>query len=85
MTQRPEPYEAFRTDRVFDALEALEAEATDRGVSMAGLALAWLVGQPEVTGIVVGPGRTEHLAPVVEALGLNLSAADVSRLTEVFS
>jgi aryl-alcohol dehydrogenase-like predicted oxidoreductase len=84
MTQRPESYEEYRTDRVFDALEALEGEAADRGVSMAGLALAWLLGQTEVTGIVVGPGRAEHLAPAAEALALNLTTADVNRLTEVF-
>ena len=84
MTQRPEPYEEYRTDRVFDALETLDAEANERGVSMAGLALAWLLAQPEVTGIVVGPGRATHLAPAVEALGLTLTTSDVSRLTEVF-
>ena len=85
MTQRPQPYEELLTDRVFDALEALEAEAAERSVSMAGLALAWLLGQPEVTGIVVGPGRAEHLAPAGEALGLRLTAAELSRLTEVFA
>jgi aryl-alcohol dehydrogenase-like predicted oxidoreductase len=85
MTQRPEAYERYRTDRVFDALETLEAEAADRGVSMAGLALAWLLAQPEVTGVVIGPGRAEHLAPATEALGLSLTPADVSRLTEVFA
>ena len=85
MTQRPEGYERYRTDRVFDALESLAQEAADRGVSMAGLALSWLLAQPEVTGIVIGPGRVEHLAPASEALSLNLSPSDVSRLTEVFS
>ena len=85
MTQRPESYAGFLTDRIFDALETLEAEAAGRGVSMAGLALAWLLGQTEVTGIVVGPGRAEHLAPAVEGLGLDLTTADMSRLTEVFS
>ncbi len=85
MTQRPESYVGYITDRVFDALDALAAEAADRGVSMAGLALAWLLGQPEVTGIVVGPGRAEHLVPASEAIGLQLHTADVSRLTEVFS
>jgi aryl-alcohol dehydrogenase-like predicted oxidoreductase len=84
MTQRPEGYTEYATDRVFDALEALETEAADRGVSMPGLAIAWLLAQPEVTGMVVGPGRAEHLAPAVEALGLSLTTADVSRLTEVF-
>jgi aryl-alcohol dehydrogenase-like predicted oxidoreductase len=85
MTQRPESYEEYRTDRVFDALEALETEAAERGVSMAGLALGWLLAQPDVTGIVVGPGRAEHLIPASEAIGLQLSPTDVSRLTEVFS
>ena len=44
-----------RERRVFDALEALEEDARGRGVSMAGLALAWLLGVPEVTAVVVGP------------------------------
>ena len=85
MTQRPEPYERYRSDRVFDALESLEHEAADRGVSMSGLALGWLLAQPEVTGIVIGPGRVEHLAPALEALTLTLTPTDVSRLTEVFA
>ena len=38
---------------------------------MAGLALAWLLGVPEVTAVVVGPTRAEHLEPVREALPLD--------------
>jgi aryl-alcohol dehydrogenase-like predicted oxidoreductase len=68
MTQRPEPYLGFVTDRTFDALARLEAIAAERGTSMAGLALAWLLADDRVTQIVVGPGRPEHLAPVAEAL-----------------
>ena len=68
MTQRPEPYLEFVTDRTFDALARLEAIAAERGTSMAGLALAWLLADDRVTQIVVGPGRPEHLAPVAEAL-----------------
>ena len=45
-----------------------------RGVSMAGLALAWLLGVPEVTAVVVGPTRAEHLDPVREALALELDS-----------
>src|SRR6266704_3213434 len=43
MTQRPEPYLAFATSRTFDALASLERIASWRGMSMAGLALAWLL------------------------------------------
>jgi aryl-alcohol dehydrogenase-like predicted oxidoreductase len=68
MTQRPEPYLGFVTDRTFDALARLEAIAAERGTSMAGLALAWLLADDRVTQVVVGPGRPEHLAPVAEAL-----------------
>ncbi len=85
MTLRPEPYEAYRSERVFDALEALEQEALERGVSMAGLALAWLLALPEISAVVVGPNRAEHLAPAAEALEIELSSTDRDRLTEVFA
>ena len=68
MTQRPEPYTEFATDRTFDALARLEAIAAGRGTSMAGLALAWLLADDRVAQIVIGPGRPEHLTPVAEAL-----------------
>jgi aryl-alcohol dehydrogenase-like predicted oxidoreductase len=85
MTLRPEPYEAYHSDRVFDALEELEREAGERGVSMAGLALAWLLALPEITAVVVGPNRAEHLAPAREALEIDLSPTDRDHLTEVFA
>ena len=68
MGQRPEPYRSLVTDRTFDALARLELMAAQRGVSLAGLALAWLLADERVTQIVIGPGRPEHLAPVREAL-----------------
>jgi len=76
MTQRPEPYRGFVTDRTFDALDRLQAMAAGRGMSMAGLALAWLLADDRVTQIVIGPGRPEHLAPVGEALMHPLTAQD---------
>jgi aryl-alcohol dehydrogenase-like predicted oxidoreductase len=82
MTQRPEPYRGLVTGDTFDALERLQAMAASRGISVAGLALAWLLADERVTQIVLGPGRPEHLAPVGEALGNPLTAqerADVER------
>jgi len=85
MTLRPEPYAGYTSDRVFDVLEELERRADERGVSMAGLALAWALSLPELTAVVVGPGRAEHLAPAFEALEIDLSPTDRDDLTEVFS
>jgi 1-deoxyxylulose-5-phosphate synthase len=80
MTQRPDSYLRYANDEVFDGLEALEREALARGVSMPGLALAWLLAVPEVTAIVVGPTCAEHLEPVREALALELTLADRDHL-----
>src|SRR5690348_1486326 len=68
MTQRPEPYRELVTGATYDALDRLRALAGNRGISMAGLALAWLLADERVTQIVIGPGRPEHLAPAAEAL-----------------
>jgi aryl-alcohol dehydrogenase-like predicted oxidoreductase len=68
MTQRPEPYTEFVTDRTFEALARLAAIAAGRSTSMAGLALAWLLADDRVAQIVIGPGRPEHLTPAAEAL-----------------
>ena len=82
MTQRPEPYQEFLTDATFAALARLEAIAASLGISLAGLALAWLLADERVTQIVVGPGRPEHLAPVAEALANPLTPQQRAMIEE---
>ena len=84
MTMRPEGGEQYWSDATFDALEAFEREAAERSVSMAGLAIAWLLGVSEVTAVVVGPNTVEQLAPVAEALGLRLDGAEHVRIGRLF-
>jgi len=76
MTQRPEPYREFVTGSTFDALDRLQAIAADRGTSMAGLALGWLLAGGRVAQVVIGPGRPEHLAPAAEAWRHPVTAAE---------
>ena len=66
-------------------LEAFEAAAADRGVSPAGLALAWVLSHPDVTAVVVGPRSPAHLQPVREALEHPLSAADRDGVAGLFA
>jgi aryl-alcohol dehydrogenase-like predicted oxidoreductase len=77
MTQRPGPYGQFLVGSTFDALERLEAIASGRGISLAALALAWLLGQDGVTQIVIGPGSPAHLSPVGEALAHPLTEPEL--------
>jgi aryl-alcohol dehydrogenase-like predicted oxidoreductase len=83
MTQRPEPYEPLISGNTYTALEALQQHADQRGISMAGLALAWLLADPRITQIVVGPGRPEHLTPVREAIEHPLTTGQRLEITRV--
>jgi aryl-alcohol dehydrogenase-like predicted oxidoreductase len=84
MTLRPEPYAHLMADATFDALEAFEREATKRGISMAGLALGWLLHHPRVTSVIVGPRRPEQLEPAREALELELTPTEHAALHALF-
>jgi len=68
---RPEPYEHLREDAVFDLLENLEREAEQKGTTMAALAIAWLLANPQVTAIIIGPRRPAQLEPALAALVLS--------------
>jgi len=54
------------------------------GVTMAALAIAWLLHLPEITAVVVGPSRLQHLAPVSEALGVTLDDDERDALERIF-
>jgi aryl-alcohol dehydrogenase-like predicted oxidoreductase len=84
MTQRPEPYVALASEATFGKLDVLGQFARERGVSMAAVALAWLLGDDRITQIVIGPGRPEHLQPVADAIKHPLSMAERARLGEAF-
>jgi aryl-alcohol dehydrogenase-like predicted oxidoreductase len=68
-----------RTWRVIDAVRSV-AEA--RGVSMAQVALAWLVDRPAVTSVILGARTLEQLDDNLGAAGLHLSAGETAPLDE---
>jgi len=85
MSVRPGPYAQFQTDSVFDGLERLGEFARERGTDTATLSIAWLLAQPHVSAVILGPRRAEHLEPGVRALDIQLSAADADELAALFS
>jgi aryl-alcohol dehydrogenase-like predicted oxidoreductase len=84
MTLRPEPYRHLEDDAVYDGLERFEEAARKRGVDMPTLALAWLLSDARVEGVVVGPRRPEQLEPALAARDLHLSAAERDELASLF-
>jgi aryl-alcohol dehydrogenase-like predicted oxidoreductase len=82
MTMRPEPYEHLCDDRIFDALEALERVAAEQKTTSATLALAWLLADPRVTAVIVGPRRPEQLEPALAALDAAIDRETIELLFE---
>jgi len=85
MTLRPEPYEEIAREPTFDGLEAFERAARERGTDAATLALAWVLDNPLVAAVIVGPRRPEHLEPARAALEVGLSAAERDELGALFA
>jgi aryl-alcohol dehydrogenase-like predicted oxidoreductase len=82
MASRPEPYEHLRDDRIYDGLERLAALAAARGTTTSALAIAWLLADPRLTAVIVGPRRPEHLDPALEALGASVDRGELAGLFE---
>jgi aryl-alcohol dehydrogenase-like predicted oxidoreductase len=66
--------------RTWDVVDAVRKVAADRGVTMAQVALAWLVDRPAVTSVILGARTTEQLADNLAAAGLHLDDAETARL-----
>ena len=80
MTLRGDPYRHLEDERVFDGIERLQ----ERG-DPATLSLAWVLSNPAVEAIVVGPRRPGHLEPALAARDLHLSASERGELASFFS
>jgi aryl-alcohol dehydrogenase-like predicted oxidoreductase len=83
MTLRPQPYQHWANEATFQAIEALHAYAARRGVSLPTLALAWVLGDPAVSAVVLGPRQPEQLAPALAALDLPLTMQERAELVEL--
>ena len=66
------------TDRAI--VEAVGQIAQSRGVSMAQVALAWVLKNPVVSAPIVGATKTHHLADAVAALDLTLTDEEITAL-----
>jgi aryl-alcohol dehydrogenase-like predicted oxidoreductase len=84
LSLRPEPYEQLLTDETFDGLRRFASAAEARGVAASTLATAWLLAQPGVATIVVGPRNQQHLGLALRALDVDLSPAEADALAQLF-
>ncbi|HEV3134089.1 MAG TPA: aldo/keto reductase [Acidimicrobiia bacterium] len=73
----------YDEDKLYDTIEVLVEVAEGRGTSPAQVALAWLLGRPGITSVIIGARTDEQLAENLGAAGLSLSAEESERLEAV--
>ncbi len=68
------------SQRTWDVIEAVQQVSAARGVSMAQVALAWLVDRPMMTSVILGARTVEQLQDNLGAADLHLDAEEVAAL-----
>jgi aryl-alcohol dehydrogenase-like predicted oxidoreductase len=69
--------------RLYDTIEVLVEIAEQRGVSPAEVALAWLLGRPGITSLVIGARTEAQLTDNLRAAELKLTLEETERLDDV--
>ncbi|KEZ77456.1 aldo/keto reductase [Salinisphaera hydrothermalis] len=70
-------------ERGFDCIDVMRQIADTKGVSVARIALAWLLHQPVVSSVIIGAKRPDQLADNIAATEVQLSDDELARLNEV--
>ena len=73
------PLDRTRGDRVVNAMRPI---AESRGVSVAQIAIAWLLQQPVVASVIVGVRRMDQLEDNLAAVDVRLSEEELAILDE---
>ena len=70
-------------EKAFDIIEVMQQIAQQKGISVAQLALAWLLHQPAVTSVIIGAKKTEQLEDNLKAIDVKLTQEELQQLDEV--
>ena len=70
-------------DRAHDCIDVMHPIAKAHGVSVAQVAIAWLLHQPRVTSVIIGAKRADQLADNLAACKLRLSAEELQQIDKV--
>ncbi|MEO3812386.1 aldo/keto reductase family protein [Sphaerisporangium sp. B11E5] len=72
----------FMRDDVLSAVQDLKPVAADLGLSMAQLAVAWVLQNPNVSSAIIGASKPEQVRDNVKAAGMKLDADVMARIDE---
>jgi aryl-alcohol dehydrogenase-like predicted oxidoreductase len=70
-------------EEIYDVIEPLTKLASEKGVPLSQLALAWVVQQPGVTSPIIGPRTLEQLEDAIKALDVTFTLEELKRIDEI--
>jgi len=79
----PVPGETIDNERLYNIIDRLDAIAQETGKTVAQVSLNWLLQRPTVSNIIIGARNEEQLKQNLDAVGWNLTVAQVKSLDEV--
>ena len=70
-------------EKAYDILDVMRKIADNKGVTVAQIALSWLLHQPAVTSVIIGANKPEQLADNLSSVDVKLEAEELNQLNEV--
>ena len=70
-------------DRGYNIVDALQEMADAKNASVAQLALAWLLHQPQVSSVILGAKKMTQLQDNLGAVDVTFTAGELTRLDEI--
>ncbi|WP_433215877.1 aldo/keto reductase family protein [Microtetraspora malaysiensis] len=75
--------DGLMSDEVLRRVQELKPVAADHGLTMAQLAVAWVLQNPNVSSAIVGATRPEQVRDNVKAAGVKLDADTMRKIDEI--
>lgn len=69
-------------EKAYDIIDVMDEIAKSKNVSIAQIALAWLLHQPVVTSVIIGAKKPEQLDDNLKAVDVTLSADELKKLDD---
>lgn len=70
-------------DKAWDIIEVMRGIADAKGVSVAQIALSWLLHQKAVSTVIIGAKNTDQLEDNIKATEVSLTEADLEKLNGI--
>ncbi|SEQ66817.1 Aldo/keto reductase family protein [Lentzea xinjiangensis] len=75
----------WMTDEVLTAVQRLKPIAEEAGITMAQLAVAWVLKNPNVASAIIGASRPEQVHENVKAVDVELGDDVLARIDDVLA